>query len=269
MSSSSSTSSGFERDAPLQTRKRKRRDAVEFGEVNEQSTQEDDEPTPALSHAERRRRKKKALSGMKDASPRAAPPAKKRKTGINSLTIDSAAVAATAKRQNSVWVGNLSFKTTAENLKTFFEGVGEITRIHMPTKAGGTEIRGSVLYSDFASGISEVKLVTVRFAYVDFATPDSKVVAITLSEKHLLGRRLLIKDGTGFTSFHLEYGLTNRPIPHRKRLYRSPDNTGRRYTSSIGLVPGSVKICAEDLESTETTASADAFPRQPWLRDNP
>jgi hypothetical protein len=30
---------------------------------------------------------------------------------------------------------------------------------------------------------------------VDFATLDAKTVAITLSEKVLLGRRLLIKDG--------------------------------------------------------------------------
>ena len=34
-----------------------------------------------------------------------------------------------------------------------------------------------------------------RFAYVDFSTPDAKTTAITLSEKNLDGRRLLIKDG--------------------------------------------------------------------------
>ena len=39
------------------------------------------------------------------------------------------------KRQNSVWVGNLSFKTTEEALKNFFDGVGEITRVHMPKKS--------------------------------------------------------------------------------------------------------------------------------------
>lgn len=35
----------------------------------------------------------------------------------------------------------------------------------------------------------------LSFAYVDFATPDAKTIAITLSENHLDGRRLLIKDG--------------------------------------------------------------------------
>lgn len=46
---------------------------------------------------------------------------------------------------------------------------------------------------------SEFTLVLIlyldRFAYVDFATSDAKVTAITLSEKNLLGRKLLIKDG--------------------------------------------------------------------------
>lgn len=38
-------------------------------------------------------------------------------------------------------------------------------------------------------------LCTKSFAYVDFASPDSKVIAITMSEQNLDGRRLLIKDG--------------------------------------------------------------------------
>lgn len=42
-----------------------------------------------------------------------------------------------APRQNSVWVGNLAYKTTQESLRKFFDGVGEITRIHLPTKNVG------------------------------------------------------------------------------------------------------------------------------------
>ncbi len=39
------------------------------------------------------------------------------------------------------------------------------------------------------------------FAYVDFATPEAKTAAIGLSERHLIGRKLLIKDGAHvFTS---------------------------------------------------------------------
>ena len=40
-------------------------------------------------------------------------------------------------RRNSVWVGNLDYKTTQDGLRKFFDGVGEITRIHMPTKNVG------------------------------------------------------------------------------------------------------------------------------------
>ncbi|TFY54410.1 hypothetical protein EVJ58_g8885, partial [Rhodofomes roseus] len=43
-----------------------------------------------------------------------------------------------------------------------------------------------------------LKLIENRFAYVDFATPDAKTIAITRSENPLDGRRLLIKDGDDF-----------------------------------------------------------------------
>ena len=45
-------------------------------------------------------------------------------------------------------------------------------------------------------------MVLTRFAYVDFATPDAKTVAITLSENPLDGRRLLIKDGESKLQFY-------------------------------------------------------------------
>jgi RNA recognition motif-containing protein len=73
---------------------------------------------PVLSHAERRRQKKKANEPSGDAGK----PKKETKGD--------------GKRQNSVWVGNLVFKTTPDALRKFFDGVGEITRIHMPMKAG-------------------------------------------------------------------------------------------------------------------------------------
>jgi RNA recognition motif-containing protein len=80
---------------------------------------------PVLSHAERRRQKRKRQKTAIEAS---AP--KKRK-----LQDGTATPVVSIKRQNSVWVGNMSFKTTQEDLRRFFEGVGEITRINMPTNA--------------------------------------------------------------------------------------------------------------------------------------
>ena len=90
---------------------------------------------PVLSHAERRKQKKQKLATKNASEPPSKLPLKRRKP-------DDAVP--TNPRQNSVWVGNLSFKTTAEALKSFFDGVGEITRLNMPLKPGGKEIRGSV-----------------------------------------------------------------------------------------------------------------------------
>ncbi|EEB86925.1 hypothetical protein MPER_15952, partial [Moniliophthora perniciosa FA553] len=97
------------------------------------------------------------------------PAIKKRKLADGTSSNSSA-----PKRQNSVWVGNLSFKTTPDALRKFFEDVGEITRIHMPMK-----------FVSRPGGLGENR----GFAYVDFATPDAKTVAVTLSEKPLNGRK--------------------------------------------------------------------------------
>ncbi|EKM59782.1 uncharacterized protein PHACADRAFT_137996 [Phanerochaete carnosa HHB-10118-sp] len=150
--------------------------------------QEDD--VPVLSHAEQRRQKKKQLSAEKKAQVAAAtadneaPKTKKQKVK-NTAELAPSKV---PKRQNSVWVGNLSFKTTPESVRKFFDGVGEITRVHMPIKmaSAGPGGRGAVKENR-------------GFAYVDFATPEAKTIAITLSENPLDGRKLLIKDGDDFT----------------------------------------------------------------------
>ncbi|KAG1873638.1 hypothetical protein DFJ58DRAFT_695872 [Suillus subalutaceus] len=126
---------------------------------------------------------KKRRQKKKDQKPQDQP-SKKRKVTDGSVagvsTKDSKPAGnSKPKRQNSVWVGNLWFKTTPDALRDFFDGVGEITRIHMPTKKG-------------------TKGENMGFAYVDFATPDAKVTAITQSERDLHGRNLLVKDGNDF-----------------------------------------------------------------------
>jgi RNA recognition motif-containing protein len=81
------------------------------------------EDVPVLSHATRRKLKKNAL--LKEADPTTSPTKKQKK---------EEEVSHASKRQNSVWVGNLCYKTTPESLRRFFDGVGEITRVHLPTK---------------------------------------------------------------------------------------------------------------------------------------
>ncbi|CAK5263120.1 unnamed protein product, partial [Mycena citricolor] len=190
-SSSSSSSSGSSRGStPEPAQKRKREDEQDEQDSDAESSDSESEseagadtdaaPTPAaesddpvLSHAEKRRQKKREKQEKADAKV-----SKKRKLDNGSSATDK------SKRQNSVWVGNMSFKTTPEALKEFFKDAGEVTRVHMPTKPSRTpgmrpENRG--------------------FAYVDFATQEAKVNAVLMSENNLLGRKLLIKDGSDFT----------------------------------------------------------------------
>jgi RNA recognition motif-containing protein len=121
---SSSSSASPEPSTP-QTLKRKRKipKAADPDDSDEEDSDSPDELV--LSHAERRRQKKREQALAADASV-----PKKRK-----LQDGAATPVVSTKRQNSVWVGNMSFKTTLDDLRTFFGGVGEITRINMPTKA--------------------------------------------------------------------------------------------------------------------------------------
>ncbi|CDO71351.1 hypothetical protein BN946_scf184908.g109 [Trametes cinnabarina] len=203
MSSSTSGSSSESEQASSSSpppHKRQRLSEQEIGDDSEDESSSDDssdaesetsrgdadnDDTPVLSHAEKRRQKKKEKRGeIKDTETTGDSTDKKGKAKVKNTA--ELAPSKVPKRQNSVWVGNLSFKTTPEALKAFFDGVGEITRIHMPMKmtTGGPGDRP--------------RQENRGFAYVDFATPDAKAVAITLSERPLDGRRLLIKDGDDF-----------------------------------------------------------------------
>ncbi|KAH6914665.1 hypothetical protein BKA70DRAFT_1256707 [Coprinopsis sp. MPI-PUGE-AT-0042] len=147
---------------------------------------DEEEDVPVLSHKELRKQKKlekkKAVKAAAAGDEDSEVPKKKRKLKDGAAASDDSP--ASQKRQNSVWVGNMSFKTTPENLRTFFKDVGEITRIHMPMKPA---LRPNLPKENRG------------FAYVDFATPEAKVAAIALSENPLVGRKLLIKDGGDFS----------------------------------------------------------------------
>ncbi|KAI9513352.1 hypothetical protein F5148DRAFT_295223 [Russula earlei] len=145
------------------------------------SEQEQSDDVLVLSHAAKRKQKK-ALS-------KPAIPSKKQKKGDTPSPH-------LVKRQNSIWIGNLCYKTTAESLRRFFGDVGEITRVHLPTKVGK------------ASPGEPVRRENRGFAYVDFSTPEAKNAAITMSESPLEGRRLLIKDGDSFLGRPAKPGMS-------------------------------------------------------------
>lgn len=87
-----------------------------------------------------------------------------------------------------IWIGNLSFMTTREDLLNFTTSDAdhpiskdEVTRLHMPSgpmKNGKPQNKG--------------------FAYIDFASQTALNHALELSEKLLAGRRVLIKDAKSF-----------------------------------------------------------------------
>ncbi|RDB19840.1 Nucleolar protein 13 [Hypsizygus marmoreus] len=177
--SSSSSSSASPEPAPPVVSKRKRKEVpiADSDDSASDSDNSDTESTPdelVLSHAERRRQKKAEKLKVKEEAA-----SKKRK-----LKDGTAIPVPAGKRQNSVWVGNMSFKTTQDNLRTFFEGAGEIVRIYMPTKPAVNPA---------------MKPENRGFAYVDFETAEAKAAAIARSEQPLIGRKLLIKDGDDFT----------------------------------------------------------------------
>jgi RNA recognition motif-containing protein len=88
-----------------------------------------------------------------------------------------------------IWIGNLSFSTTKQELQTFISSDEEhpvaeveITRIHLPLSTTGDRSRPQ----------------NKGFAYVDFSTLQAQQNALHLSEKLLTGRRVLVKSSTDF-----------------------------------------------------------------------
>lgn len=95
----------------------------------------------------------------------------------------ASSVADTAKRSEyGIWIGNLPFSVTKDTLRKFLLDEGgidgqDITRVHMPTGDKGSN-KG--------------------FAYIDFTTPAVLDIALTLSERLIMGRRCLIKNAKSF-----------------------------------------------------------------------
>ncbi|KAG9101988.1 hypothetical protein FS749_000553 [Ceratobasidium sp. UAMH 11750] len=179
-----------------------------------------------LSHAAQRKAKKRKLkelqSGEDDNDEPAPKPAKPKP---KSEPDDKPVLPA---RQNSVWVGNLSFKTTEAQLKEFFDGVGEITRVHMPKKQVVGQGRG-------------MRGENRGFAYVDFATPDAQTLAITFSEKNLDGRRLLIKNGDDFTGRPDAPKATNKPEQESAETSTVPQQPSTTHSKTAQKILSSQK----------------------------
>lgn len=91
----------------------------------------------------------------------------------------------------SVWIGNLTWTTSKDDLRDFFSNKGNIsrdhiTRLHMPPPPEkGPAWKGP-------------KPLNKGFAYVDFLEEEEMKSALQLSEQLLSGRKVLIKNAKSF-----------------------------------------------------------------------
>ena len=112
-----------------------------LSEAQEGPTDEGEAATTVLSHAERRRQKRRERQIEEQHDDNVLLPSKKAPQGKKKPSGSGDVSDTNSKRQNSVWVGNLAFKTTVEDLRSFFAGAGEITRVNMPTRAAPAPVR--------------------------------------------------------------------------------------------------------------------------------
>ena len=97
------------------------------------------------------------------------------------------------RSEHGIWIGNLSWMTTKNELRSFFEnnlsdeGVS-ITRIHLPPPTQTSLMKSK----------QKIHPINKGFAYIDFTTEKALGDALGLSEKLFSGRKVLIKDAKSF-----------------------------------------------------------------------
>ena len=91
------------------------------------------------------------------------------------------------KNQSTVFIGNLPFSTTEDELKKMFEKFGTIVKIHIPTNRETGQPRG--------------------FAFLEFSTEDAAQGALTIDGTEINGRNMKVsialgkKESTGGSGF--------------------------------------------------------------------
>lgn len=169
------------------TEKKKRKHAVASGDELEIDV---NLPEPPSKKAKRKEKKSKSKpvaaesANAEDGEDRPAEP--------TAASVKAAPGGQTEARSDyGIWIGNLPWSATKETLRKFFEdhgGIDEksITRVHMPPPVDRGPTRGPV------------KPQNKGFAYVDFVGPAELELALALSEKLMVGRRVLIKHAKSF-----------------------------------------------------------------------
>lgn len=136
---------------------------------------------------------KKALRALKKGKP--LPPSK---SGADSPEPQPKKVEEEKRSGHGIWIGNLPFHVSKEDLRAFFVDHSDITeelitRIHMK----GPNDHKSANKVEEKKKFKKVEHNT-GFAYVDFSSEEEVKKAIELSEQLLGGRRVLIKDAKSY-----------------------------------------------------------------------
>lgn len=193
------------------SRKRKREDAT-----TEEIEVDVTAPEPPSKKALRKAKKSKAHP--------VTPKSEKKHITVqaDSLSDEEASANAPAPAKRSeygVWIGNLPWTTTKADLRSFLTKDTEISddmimRLHLPAPS----------QSVVANSRQRIKPQNKGFAYVDLSTEAALAEALTLSEKLLTGRRVLIKDSKNFEgrperTKEQETGFANNGKPPSKRVF--------------------------------------------------
>ena len=142
---------------------------------------------------------KKALrKAKKGKTAPAAPKTESESVAVKNRALSDEDVSANASAppkhcEYGIWIGNLPWTTTKADLRSFVTkdtDISEdvITRLHMPAPSK----------SLVANSRQRIKPRNKGFAYIDFSTQAALTEALALSEKLLMGRRVLIKDSNSF-----------------------------------------------------------------------
>jgi len=141
---------------------------------------------------------KKALRKAKKGKSTAKQPAPKLVTDDAASESDDAVpvvepTPAAQRSEYGIWIGNLPWIASKADLQKFLTGntdidENSITRIHMPVPTQPTA----------EAARQRIKPQNKGFAYVDFSTESALVAALTLTEKLLSGRRVLIKNAKSY-----------------------------------------------------------------------
>ncbi|OLY79426.1 Protein LTV1-like protein [Smittium mucronatum] len=136
-------------------------------------------PVPAKSEAAEPQQKKKKVQTKKSLATEEKPTSTANvETAGAKRKAEGVAVQSNEKKLRrdmnpGVWIGNLEYEASEQAIKEFFKNVGKVTRCNLPL-GRDKKIKG--------------------FAYVDFTTHKEVEKALSLSDKYMGSRKVLIKD---------------------------------------------------------------------------